>query len=201
MALRDFWTNVRMGARLVVPKVIADEQCPDPGELERKLRSATLWLTPLAVEGFDPADFDFLSEDDINSLASQVEAFRRLTRNLDPAAAVPEKTVLEALPVFQAILQHLEFDRYGDEEAYRLGKLIDREIQRWRPKDLAELRFETGFDHTGDPADPDLGPSSATRPPPPTNGSLRPLNDCGISCKVPPAPLHRSDGLTSHSGL
>jgi hypothetical protein len=46
----------------------------------------------------------------------------------------------------------LEFGRYGDAEALRLGKLIEREIEPYRPPELAELRFQSGPDHSGDPA-------------------------------------------------
>ena len=49
-------------------------------------------------------------------------------------------------------MEFLEFDRYADAEAYRLGKLIERELRpRW-PVELAQLRFNTGLDHSGDPA-------------------------------------------------
>src|SRR5262249_23325800 len=40
----------------------------------------------------------------------------------------------------------------GDAEAFRLGKQIENVIQRHRPTELAELRFQTGLDNTGDPA-------------------------------------------------
>src|SRR5208337_1447637 len=46
----------------------------------------------------------------------------------------------------------LEFHRYGDAEAYRLGKQIEQKLQPHWPKEIAELRFNTGLDHTGDPA-------------------------------------------------
>ena len=48
-------------------------------------------------------------------------------------------------------VQALEFDHYGDDEAFRLGKLIEQDIEHDRPPELAELRFVTGLDHTGDP--------------------------------------------------
>ena len=45
----------------------------------------------------------------------------------------------------------MEFDRFADPEAYRLGKQIDRELRPYWPPELAELRFKSGLDHTGDP--------------------------------------------------
>ena len=46
----------------------------------------------------------------------------------------------------------LEFDRYGDAEAFQAGKRVEGLIAPHRPKELEELRFQTGEDHSGDPA-------------------------------------------------
>src|SRR5271166_6254479 len=129
MALQEFWNNVRIGARLIAPQVVADSRPLDRGFIESTLREATLWLTPRAVEGFSEA-------------AAQVS----------PTDAAPREVVDLALPLFREILQMLEFHRYGDAEAYRLGKQIEQKLQPHWPKEIAELRFNTGLDHTGDPA-------------------------------------------------
>ena len=57
MALQEFWNNVRIGARLIAPQVVADAPRLDRGSIESALRGATLWLTPRAVEGFDEGGF------------------------------------------------------------------------------------------------------------------------------------------------
>ncbi len=46
MALQEFWNNVRIGARMIAPQVVADAPQLDRDFLARKLRAATLWLTP-----------------------------------------------------------------------------------------------------------------------------------------------------------
>jgi len=152
MALRDFWMNVQTGARLIVPQVIADLPRRDASFVERGLRGATLWLTPRAVEGFQEAEFDFLTDSERKSLASLVEKFRKVAETVNSAERATDKALSKALPLFRDIVRTLDFDRYGDDEAYRLGKLIEREIGDPLPQGLAELRFETGFDHSGDPA-------------------------------------------------
>ncbi len=44
----------------------------------------------------------------------------------------------------------MEFDRYADADAFRLGKQIEELIAPNRPPELVELRFKTGKDNTGD---------------------------------------------------
>jgi len=152
MALRDFWISVRTGARLVAPQAIADSPKLDPTLIERTLRSATLWLTPRAVAGFKEEDFDFLSDEERHHMARLVAEFRAIASEVNPTTSAPDDVVEKALPPFGEIVRSLEFDRYGDAEAYRLGKQIERAIEPNQPAELAELRFNTGLDHSGDPA-------------------------------------------------
>jgi hypothetical protein len=78
---------------------------------------------------------------DFNDVAAQPQAMS------PPAPGLVES----ALPLFREIIELLGFDRYGDAEAYRLGKQIERALQPRRPPELAELRFNSGLDHSGDP--------------------------------------------------
>ena len=52
---------------------------------------------------------------------------------MSPTAAASANELESALPHFREILRILEFNRYGDAEAYRLGKLIEKELQRCIP--------------------------------------------------------------------
>ena len=151
MALRDFWISVRRGARLVTPQAIVDAPRLDPTLIERTLQSTTLWLTPRAVAGFDEVDFGFLPDEERGHLGKLVADFRAIASTVDPTAPAPHDAVEKALPLFGEIVRSLEFDRYGDAEAFELGKLIERTIEPIRPVELAELRFNTGLDHSGDP--------------------------------------------------
>jgi len=152
MALPDFWTNVRIGARLFTPQAIVDSPRLDADAIEHMLRETTQWLTPRAVDGFEKSEFSFLASGERARLAKLVEDFSRVAAKVRPTAPPVREVVESALPLFREIVAMLEFERYGDAEAYRLGKQIERELQPCRPKELAELRFNSGLDHSGDPA-------------------------------------------------
>ncbi len=152
MALEDFWMSVRRAAPLIIRQADIDSPKLDPNEIERTLRGSTEWLTPRAVAGFDPKDFEFLPDAERERLAGLVKDFRTLAPRLYSREPVPEDVVERAEPLFRDIILFLEFNRYGDPDAYRLGKQIEREIAaaQW-PPELAELQFKTKLDHTGDP--------------------------------------------------
>jgi hypothetical protein len=134
------------------PRVVVDSPRLDVSRIEDMLRSTDPWLTPEVVAGFDEKDFSFLPDDERGRLARLVADFRAVAETVRPTGPAPRDAVERALPLFRDIVQSLEFDRYGDAEAFRLGKLIEREIAPHRPSELAELRFNTGLDHSGDPA-------------------------------------------------
>lgn len=153
MSLFDFWISVRIGAQMVAPpRVVVDSPHLDAGRIEQMLRTTDPWLTPEVVAGFDERDFSFLPDDERGHLARLVADFRAVAETVSPTGPAPRDAVERALPLFRDIVRSLEFDRYGDAEAFRLGKLIERGIAPRRPPELAELRFNTGLDHSGDPA-------------------------------------------------
>jgi hypothetical protein len=144
--------SVRRGAGLIAPQVTVDATKLDARAIERNLQGATLWLTPRVVADFNEADFDFLPDAERARLAELVTKFRKIASEVKPTAPATDDQVAQALPLFRDIVGMLEFDRYGDAEAYRLGKQIEQAIESYRPKELAELRFNTGPDHSGDSA-------------------------------------------------
>ena len=152
MALGDFWTNVRTGANFIAPQVTVDAPKLDADAIEHTLQRTTLWLTPRAVAGFNDVDFDFLPDAERARLSQLVRGFRQIASDVKPTAPATSDQVAKAMPLFRDVVGLLEFDRYGDAEAYRLGKQIEQSIEPYRPKELAELRFNTGPDHSGDPA-------------------------------------------------
>ena len=152
MSLREFWISVRTGARLLAPRATVDSPKLDAGAIERVLRGATLWLTPSVVAGFNEADFVFLPDPDRTRLADLVARFRQIAAQVPPSAPANEDQIDQALPLFRDIIAMMGFDRYGDAEAYRIGKQIERAIESRRPSELVELRFNTGTDSTSDPA-------------------------------------------------
>jgi hypothetical protein len=152
MALHDFWSNVRIAARYFAPQAIVDSPRLDTEAIERMLREQIHWMSPGAVAGFDEQEFSFLADGERSRLAMLVADLRAVASSQSPTASVADDAVEKALPIFRDIVQLLEFDRYGDVEAYRLGKMIEQEIAPRKPPELAELRFNTGLDHSGDPA-------------------------------------------------
>ncbi len=104
-----------------------------------------------AVAGFDVKDVDFLPQAERKRLAKLVKDFQALTSRVNPQEPAPEDVVERALALFRDIILLLEFDRYEDPEAYRLGKQIERAIKAQWPAELAELRFSSGLDSIGEP--------------------------------------------------
>jgi hypothetical protein len=148
----DFWSNVRSAVNFITPQVIADVPRLDADTIEQGLRRTTHWLGSPAVAGFNETGFDFLANDERGTLAQLVTAFRRIASEVRSTGSATDDQVAQALPLFRDIVAMLEFDRYGDAEAYRLGKQIELAIEPDRPGEPAELRFNTGPDHSGDPA-------------------------------------------------
>jgi len=67
------------------------------------------------------------------------------------ADAFKARLVAVASPLLEEIVLFFQFDRFFSAEAFRIGKQIERQIAPLRPVELAELRFATGSDSTGDP--------------------------------------------------
>ncbi len=152
MSLADFWLSVRIGARLITPSATVDSPRLDAGKIEQTLRAADLWLTPKCVEGFEEGDFSFLPDPEREELTKLVAQFRAVASQVPPDGPATQQQVEEALPCFLAIVRMLEFDRFGDDQAYRIGKQVERQIEPRRPAWLQELRFDTGADWAGDPS-------------------------------------------------
>lgn len=151
MSLREFWTNVRRGAGRLTSKPTVDVPRLDADTIERAIRGSADWLTPRTVAGFNEVDFGFFPDTERANLSRLVTEFRQAAAQVPPVTAPSEDQVARALPLFRDIVRAMEFDRYGDAEAYQFGKEIERLIQPHRPAELVELRFQTGRDSTGDP--------------------------------------------------
>ncbi len=153
MALDKFWLNVRTAARMIRPPAVVADSPRIPAEvIAKRLASADLWLAPVAVRDYDENDFQFLSQEERNRLSDAVSRFKLVAGSVNPRGPATTEQVEKARPAFQQIVELLEFDRFGDAEAFRIGKTIEKRLEPVRPDRLVELRFETGLDSTGDPA-------------------------------------------------
>lgn len=149
MALEEFWNSVRAGRSLMfarTTKVPAASSAPT-----QRVRT-TLWMSRNSVAGFAPDDFSFLSDRDRERLTRSVSGFLDAISNLTPSVPASQRQVARAEPPFLEIVKLLEFTRYEDVDAFRIGKSIEAEVQGSRPAWLSALKFKTGLDSTGDPA-------------------------------------------------
>ena len=151
MSVQDFWINVRRATTALSPWARIDSQRIDAADIERELRALPAWLNSKCAEGFNPDEFSFLPEANRKKLASLVRRVREVASKVPLFATATPEQVDRAVPPFLEIIAMLEFQRYADADAYIWGKQIERFIVPYRPPILADLRFETGLDHTSDP--------------------------------------------------
>ena len=153
MALREFWANVGSTAGLVPSKAAVDAPRLDANRIERILRKRHDWLTPRAVQGYDPDDFEFLSAEERRDLEESVHRFLQVADQVPATARASEAQVQAALPAFRRIVEILRPDKYADLDALVIGKRIEQYLRGRLPDWVRELVFETGNDAVlGEPA-------------------------------------------------
>jgi hypothetical protein len=152
MAIDEFWQNVRLGARLNLPtRVISDTPRMDDEVIKNALANSHSWLTPKSVQGFDPADFAFLPPEERNRLTENVNGFLALAKTVDPKKPATAEQVEAATPFFTDIVKSLEFDRFADAEAYRVGKTIESDPS-FPHDDVKDARYRIRRDWNGEPS-------------------------------------------------
>lgn len=152
VALRDFWISVRAAAGSISPKVTVDSPSLDAARIEHILARATLWLTPAAVRGFDEGDFGFLSPGERQALSSSVEGFRLIASQVPPKGPATDDQIQAAMPHFRRILEILRPDKFGDDESFHVGKILEQQLENRFPEWVRDFKIETGYDANGDPA-------------------------------------------------
>jgi hypothetical protein len=85
MAREEFVDSLRLASRLLSPHTVSGERGPtgDP-RIGLQLDVADLWLTPKAVEGFDPTDFADWPKADREELAKEIAAFKAIAVQVVP---------------------------------------------------------------------------------------------------------------------
>jgi hypothetical protein len=145
MAREEFLRNLLTAARVVSPAEQVNGIRLDPEYLASVLRDTTTWLTPTAVEGFDPADFPELSVEQKKQLEGDVETFRTIAEQVPPYVQADEQQVEAALPAFVSILTTLT--PYLD--GFRIYHILKRHPF---PEYVHDFAVRIGNDSTGDPA-------------------------------------------------
>jgi hypothetical protein len=152
MALKDFWISVKVGASLATPfRVIADAPRIDPEQIASAIAKTDAWLTPKTIQGFNPEDFSFLEAEEKDRLTTLVNDFLAIAKQVHPRGPATKEQVEQAKPIFQEIVETLEFDRFADAEAYRCGKTIEAD-PRYPKEDIEDIRYRTTTDSNGYPA-------------------------------------------------
>jgi hypothetical protein len=156
MAVRELWLSVRNAAGLSSPRAAVDSPRLDETRITNILKAATFWLTPGAVEGFDPAkfddEFDFLPADEKKNLKKHIESFLNVARDVPGRQPATADQVKRSLPEFTKIAEVFRPDKYADYDAFVIGKRIEKSIRDDLPEWVREMVFETGEDSSGAPA-------------------------------------------------
>ena len=150
--IAPFWMNVLAASNLDLSSGVADRPRITLEAVAARLATKPRWLTPFTVLGFRQEEFQFLSPEELSRLTDGVKGVRAVTSEMRPDQPATEVQREQALPHFLAVLEVLEYDRYGDVPALILGKQIEHRLASNWPPCLDHLRFRTGLDSTDDPA-------------------------------------------------
>jgi hypothetical protein len=145
MAREEFLQNLLTAARFVSPAEQVNGIRLDPAHRASVLRDTTTWLTPTAVEGFDPEDFPELSSAQRSKLEHNVEVFRTIAEQVPPEAPAGARQVEDALPDFVSILTTLR----PFLEGFKIYDILKRQPF---PEYVQDFAVRIGKDSTGDPA-------------------------------------------------
>ena len=150
--IAPFWINVLAASSLDLPSGVADRPRITPDAVAARLVTKPRWLNPFTVRGFRVEEFQFLSPEELKNLTDGVNGVLAVASEIRPNQLATEDQRERAQPYFLAILEVLEYDRYGDVAALILGKQIEQRLASDWPPFLDHLRFRTGLDSTDDPA-------------------------------------------------
>jgi hypothetical protein len=145
MSRSGFLRNLRTAAGFLSPSVHTDHN-GDNAKMTRLLKSAAIWLTPAAVEGYDEAEFIELAAETRVRLTKSVSDFKAIASKVPNDQPAPPDQAERALQAFRDILDVLK--DYLDHDAVRAHQLLDG--QTW-PDYVVGFSCEAGHDSTGDP--------------------------------------------------
>jgi hypothetical protein len=103
MAKEEFFANVRNAAGFLKFSGETAGSNLDEGARNHRLEQAAEWLTPRSVEGYDPADFSDLPQEDRDALGQAVEDFLVIAREVPTTAAPTKDQVRAVLRSFRTI--------------------------------------------------------------------------------------------------
>jgi hypothetical protein len=149
MAKLEFLKNLRRARNLFVHRVEVDSPTLDADAIARSLATSVLWLTPSAIEGFDPDDFQEMSVDEREALAGAVDRFRQIAASVPNDQPATDTQIAEGTAAFREILQLLSRYIELDRESAEIRRIV---MSLKFPTGVLTWEFEIGADSTGDPA-------------------------------------------------
>jgi hypothetical protein len=100
----EFVQNLRLAASTVAPSVHTDSEQLSARQISRRLARAALWMTPKAVEGYDPEDFRDLPKDQQEDLRNAVGEFKPLASSVPPDEPATDEQYKRGLELFTRIV-------------------------------------------------------------------------------------------------
>ena len=146
----DFLNNLRTARNLFAHRVETDDAKLDPAVAEREFRRAAIWLTPVAVRGFNSKDFPELPADARRSLEEAVDRFRRAATDAASSQQLSSEQIREGMDALADILRVLQpyFEpRIATER--RIREIVERVAL---PDSVLTWDLELGDDSSGEPA-------------------------------------------------
>ena len=145
MAREEFLLNLRTAAKSLSPEVHVNGIRLDPTHIDNVIARADLWLTPRAVEGFEPGDFPELKKDERLRLNNAVTTFRDVASQVPGDRPATRAQVDKARPAFRVVLDAML--------PYLGGFRIYWELKKSNfPDYVRDFAVRVGEDSTGDPA-------------------------------------------------
>src|SRR5438874_7523422 len=106
MARDEFLDNLRMAYRQMSrPSVRSDLGAAHADQIARLLHSADLWLTPMAVGGFNPDDFPDWPEKDRRLLERSVKDFLEIAKDVPPNSPATKEQSKQARKNLEKAMQ------------------------------------------------------------------------------------------------
>ncbi len=151
MSLQDFWTNVKTGLHLDPPKrYISDLPRMNIADVRSSLEKSHNWLSPKIVRGYDESDIPFFSQEKRLEISENVRNFEKIAKEVKPKGSPNEDQVRSALPLLIDIAEEMEYDRFADPDAFRIGKTIEADPD-FPHDEVIDARYRTTTSWNGHP--------------------------------------------------
>jgi hypothetical protein len=154
MALAEFLRNIQTARNVLLPQTLPRGGALQPLDRDKLdwaqlKRTASRWLSPQTVAGYEPADFpSFFSSEHRDQLTAEVRAFRALAEAT--AGREPNDQELKSGLAYLMALSNLRDHLTLDDEGRALWLALQQSKISF-PKFVLDIDYTLGADATGDP--------------------------------------------------